>query len=40
MQKPKLMQALRKASKLSAHKQRQVTDLVEVISKPQRQGGN
>jgi toxic protein SymE len=37
---PELMQALRKACKLSARKQRQVTDLIEVISKPHRQNGN
>ncbi|RWR02206.1 endoribonuclease, partial [[Pantoea] beijingensis] len=37
---PALMQALKKVSKLSARKQRQVTDLIEVISKPQRQSGN
>nr|WP_154325000.1 SymE family type I addiction module toxin [Pantoea sp. 201603H] len=37
---PALMQALKKVSKLSARKQRQVTELIEVISKPQRQSGN
>lgn len=37
---PELTQALRKASKLSARKQRQVTDLIEVISRPQKQNGN
>ncbi|NIY48358.1 SymE family type I addiction module toxin [Cedecea colo] len=33
---PEIMQTLRKVCKLSARKQRQVTDLIEVISKPQR----
>lgn len=37
---PELMQALKKVCKLSACKQRQVTELIEVISKPQRQNGN
>nr|WP_154325578.1 SymE family type I addiction module toxin [Pantoea sp. 201603H] len=37
---PELMQALKKVCKLSARKQRQVTELIEVISKPQRQNGN
>ncbi|MFE8663986.1 SymE family type I addiction module toxin [Serratia nevei] len=37
---PALMQALKKVCKLSARKQCQVTDLIEVTSKPQRQGGN
>jgi len=35
-QKPEIMQTLRKVCKLSARKQRQVTELIEVISKPQR----
>lgn len=33
---PEIMQTLRKVCKLSARKQRQVTELIEVISKPQR----
>ncbi|GLR10912.1 endoribonuclease SymE [Mixta theicola] len=33
---PEIMQTLKKVCKLSARKQRQVTDLIEVISKPQR----
>lgn len=33
---PEIMQTLRKVCKLSARKQRQITDLIEVISKPQR----
>ncbi|MEJ4044311.1 SymE family type I addiction module toxin [Erwinia sp. SLM-02] len=33
---PEIMQALKKVCKLSACKQRQVTELIEVISKPQR----
>lgn len=37
---PELMQALKKVCKLSARKQHQVTELIEVISKPQRQNGN
>ncbi len=37
---PEIMQTLRKVCKLSARKQRQVTELIEVISKPQRQNGN
>jgi len=37
---PELMQALKKVCKLSARKQCQVTELIEVISKPQRQNGN
>ncbi|WP_277753001.1 hypothetical protein [Jejubacter calystegiae] len=40
MQGPELMQALRKICKLSARKQQQVTDLIEVISRPQKQNGN
>ncbi|WP_345828014.1 endoribonuclease SymE [Erwinia sp. HDF1-3R] len=35
-QEPEIMQTLRKVCKLSARKQRQVTELIEVISKPQR----
>ncbi len=31
---PEIMQTLRKVCKLSARKQRQVTELIEVISKP------
>lgn len=37
---PEIMQALRKVCKLSARKQRQVTEMIEVISKPQKQNGN
>jgi toxic protein SymE len=37
---PEIMQTLRKVCKLSARKQRQVVELNEVISKPQRQYGN
>ena len=37
---PEIMQTLRKVCKLSARKQRQMTELIEVISKPQRQNGN
>lgn len=37
---PEIMQTLRKVCKLSARKQRQVTELIEVISKLQRQNGN
>ncbi len=37
---PEIMQTLKKVCKLSAHKQRQVTELIEVISKSQRQNGN
>ena len=33
---PEIMQTLRKVCKFSARKQRQVTELIEVISKPQR----
>lgn len=33
---PEIMQTLRKVCKLSARKQRQVADLIEVISKSQR----
>lgn len=33
---PEIMRTLRKVCKLSARKQRQVTELIEVISKPQR----
>jgi hypothetical protein len=33
---PEIMQTLCKVCKLSGRKQRQVTDLIEVISKPQR----
>ncbi|QCT20228.1 hypothetical protein FEM41_11490 [Jejubacter calystegiae] len=40
VQGPELMQALRKICKLSARKQQQVTDLIEVISRPQKQNGN
>ena len=32
---PEIMQTLKKVCKLSARKQRQVTELIEVISKPQ-----
>lgn len=32
---PEIMQTLRKVCKLSARKQRQITDLIEAISKPQ-----
>ncbi|MEJ5075115.1 MULTISPECIES: SymE family type I addiction module toxin [Erwinia] len=37
---PEIMQTLRKVCKLSARKQRQVTDLIEVINKPQTRTGN
>ncbi len=37
---PEIMQTLRKVCKLFARKQRQVTELIEVISKLQRQNGN
>ncbi|MBD1378582.1 hypothetical protein ID864_23535 [Erwinia aphidicola] len=37
---PEIMQTLKKVCKLSARKQRQVTELIEVISKPQRKNGN
>lgn len=37
---PEIMQTLRKVCKLSARKQRQVTELIEVISKPQARTGN
>ncbi|NUU64733.1 type I addiction module toxin, SymE family [Enterobacteriaceae bacterium BIT-l23] len=37
---PEIMQALRKVCKLSTRKQRQVTDLIEAISRPQKQNGN
>jgi toxic protein SymE len=37
---PELMLALKKVCKLSARKQRQVTELIEVISKPHKQNGN
>lgn len=35
-----IMQTLRKVCKLSARKQRQVTELIEVISRPQSRAGN
>lgn len=37
---PEIMQALRKVCKLSTRKQQQIADLIEVISKPQRQNSN
>ncbi len=37
---PEIMQTLRKVCKLSARKQRQVTELIEVISKPQVRADN
>jgi len=37
---PEIMQTLRKVCKLSARKQRQVTELIEVISKPLSRTGN
>ncbi|WP_413449764.1 hypothetical protein [Erwinia sp. LJJL01] len=37
---PEIMQTLRKVCRLSARKQRQVTEPIEVISRPQRNGGN
>lgn len=37
---PEIMQALKRVCKLSARKQRQVTELIEVISRPQTRNGN
>ncbi|MBP2153020.1 hypothetical protein J2067_000712 [Erwinia rhapontici] len=37
---PEIMQALRKVCKLSARKQRQVTELIKVISRPPSRAGN
>lgn len=37
---PEIMQTLRKVCKLSARKQRQVTGLIEVISRPQGRTSN
>ncbi|WP_212814540.1 SymE family type I addiction module toxin [Erwinia rhapontici] len=37
---PEIMQTLRKVCKLSARKQRQVTELIEVISRPPSRAGN
>lgn len=37
---PEIMQTLRKVCKLSARKQRQVTELIEMISRPQAKTDN
>ncbi|TKJ77428.1 endoribonuclease SymE, partial [Erwinia persicina] len=37
---PEIMQTLRKDCKLSARKQRQVTELIEVIGRLQSRSGN
>ncbi|WP_133842684.1 hypothetical protein [Erwinia rhapontici] len=37
---PEIMQALRKVCKLLARKQRQVTELIKVISRPPSRAGN